>query len=86
MIEPTAQKLTELAREFIDKLRAHLSQTVSEEPEQFVERALGIGATLVALAMMALRADSKNQAIVVALLQVALRRFTGRSKAVVIRG
>lgn len=89
MTEPTAQKLTELAREFVERLRATLTQAVhqgvTDEPDKLVERALSIGATLVAAILMVAKADKRSEAIVVALLSAALRRFASR-KEVVLRG
>ncbi len=73
------QKLTELAKEFMEKLRKQLSQSAGDEPEQFAERLLGIGATLAAAVMMVLPAGRREK-LIAALLSAALRHFAQRPK------
>lgn len=75
----TDQSMTDLAREFMAKLRDHLSQSADGEPEQFVERLIAGGAALAAVAMMALPSRRK-ETIIAALLQAAVRHAISRRK------
>lgn len=78
-LEPTAQKLTELAREFMGALRAHVTQSAEAEPEVAVERFISAATAVTAGVLMVLPIRVRNkETLILAVLSAAARHLANK--------